>query len=107
MCLFNYNFLLFAHYLQFLQRTFPGQIPSVRRDAFNAIVPIDFSQPEGAKLVVETIQAIIKRKVPLRWGIVPLPSTAEAEGLAKLIYHLQDAYGLISVIEYLDEVNSL
>jgi UDP-glucose:glycoprotein glucosyltransferase len=99
------NLVLVAYFLQFLQRTFPGQIPSVRRDAFNAIVPIDFSQPQSAKLVVETIQSVIKRKVPLRWGIVPVPSTPEAEGQAKLIYHLQDAYGLISVIEYLDEVS--
>jgi hypothetical protein len=89
-----------------LQRTFPGQLPSVRRDINNAIIPLDFSDPKSARLVAETILGIIKRKVPLRWGIVPVFSTNDGEKQARVIYHLQDSYGLVSVIDYLQKVSS-
>jgi UDP-glucose:glycoprotein glucosyltransferase len=67
-------------------------------------VPVDLSRGAGAKLVVETIQTLIKRKVPFRWGVIP--STASPDGIsqAKVIYHLQESYGLIAVIGYLEQL---
>jgi UDP-glucose:glycoprotein glucosyltransferase len=56
--------------------------------------------------VVETVQTIIKRRVPIRWGLVPMGLSPEAEGQARVIYHLQDSYGLVSVMEYLQEVST-
>jgi UDP-glucose:glycoprotein glucosyltransferase len=91
--------------LQLLQRTFPGQMPSVRRDIHNAIVPLDFTDPKSARLLVDTIQGIIKRRVPLRWGAVPVSSTVEGEKQARIIYHLQDSYGLVPVVNYLQKVS--
>jgi UDP-glucose:glycoprotein glucosyltransferase len=79
-------------------------MPSVRRDIHNAIVPIDFTDPKAARLLVDTIQGIIKRRIPLRWGVVPVSSTAEGEKQAKIIYHLQDSYGLVPVMNYLQKV---
>jgi UDP-glucose:glycoprotein glucosyltransferase len=71
----------------------------------NAIMPIDFSNPKDGLLVFETIQDIIKRKVPIRWGIVPITKTPEAAEQARVIYYLHDAYGLKSVMEYLETVS--
>ncbi|KAJ4375310.1 killer toxin resistant protein [Neocucurbitaria cava] len=84
-----------------LQRTFPGQLPSVRRDIHNAIVSIDFSSAEDVLTVIETVLSLVKRGIPLRWGLAPQTSTAGAAEQAAVIYHLQDTYGLSAVVKYL------
>ncbi|KAF2268500.1 hypothetical protein CC78DRAFT_510304 [Lojkania enalia] len=87
-----------------LQRTFPGQLPPVRRDIHNVILPVDFTSKDDVFSVVETIQSLVMRKVPVRWGLVPKTQTIGAKGQAKVIYHLLDTYGLSAVMKYLDAI---
>lgn len=84
-----------------LQRTFPGQLPSVRRDIHNAILSIDFSSTADVSTVIDTALNLVKRGIPLRWGLVPRTATTGALQQAKIVYYLQDAYGLSAVIKYL------
>ncbi|KAK3055105.1 hypothetical protein LTS18_011844, partial [Coniosporium uncinatum] len=77
-----------------LQRTFPGQLPPVRREIHNLIVPADFSDPKHVEIVVETLQSLIKRKVPVRFGLVPITQTPSAAKQAHVVSHLIDYYGL-------------
>ncbi|KAI9837806.1 MAG: hypothetical protein M1819_006740 [Sarea resinae] len=85
-----------------LQRTYPGQLPSVRRDIHNIIVPMDFSSPKEVAMAVEVIQGFIKRSVPIRFGLVPTTRTMSAESQAKVAYHLLDTYGLAALLHYLE-----
>ncbi|KAI1501524.1 UDP-glucose:glycoprotein glucosyltransferase [Biscogniauxia marginata] len=85
-----------------MQRTYPGQIPPIRKDMFNLILPVDFTSSDDLALIVEQIQAFIKRQLPVRFGLVPLTSTKEAENRAKVVYHLLENYGLASVMSYLE-----
>ncbi|KAF2687800.1 glycosyltransferase family 24 protein [Lentithecium fluviatile CBS 122367] len=85
-----------------LQRAYPGQLPSVRRDIHNVIVPVDFTSKENVFSVVETISGLIQRGIPIRWGLVPSSSTPGAVEQAKVVYHLLDTYGLATLIQYLD-----
>ncbi|KAF2402544.1 hypothetical protein EJ06DRAFT_574492 [Trichodelitschia bisporula] len=84
-----------------LQRGYPGQIPSVRKDIHNAIVPIDFTNPKDLTMVVDYIQDIIKRKVPCRWGLVPVTSSANAAEQAVVVYYVAETYGLGALVDYL------
>lgn len=84
-----------------LQRTYPGQLPNVRRDIHNAILPIDFTDPEHVSNVIETVIGLVRRGIPLRWGLVPQTPTPSAEEQAKVVYYLQHTYGLSSVTKYL------
>jgi UDP-glucose:glycoprotein glucosyltransferase len=83
---------------------YPGQLPSVRRDIHNAIVPIDFSHAPDVSSVIDTIMSLIKRGIPLRWGLVPQTLTEGALEQAKVIYYLKDTYGLSAVTNYLRAV---
>jgi UDP-glucose:glycoprotein glucosyltransferase len=83
---------------------YPGQLPSVRRDIHNAIVPIDFTSAPDVSSVVETIMSLIKRGIPLRWGLVPQTLSEGALEQAMVVYYLKDAYGLSAVINYLQAV---
>ncbi|KAI4595123.1 hypothetical protein KJ359_007098 [Pestalotiopsis sp. 9143b] len=89
-----------------MQRTYPGQIPPVRKDLFNLIVPVDFTNPEDVALVVEQLRAFITRLLPIRFGLVPLTPTPEAEQQAKVIYYLIENYGLASLMTYLEACNT-
>jgi UDP-glucose:glycoprotein glucosyltransferase len=85
-----------------LQPTFPGQMPPIRRDLHNAILPVDFSNTEDVFSIVETVQNLIRRKIPLRWGLVPRTNTPGAEAQGKVVYYLLDTYGLSTVMKYLE-----
>jgi len=84
-----------------LQRMYPGQLPPVRRDIHNVIIPVDFTSSEHVSNILDTILNLIQRGIPLRWGIVPQTPTTGALDQAKVIYHLKDSYGLPAVIKYL------
>ncbi|KAF2711570.1 glycosyltransferase family 24 protein [Pleomassaria siparia CBS 279.74] len=84
-----------------LQRTYPGQLPSVRRDIHNVIAPVDFTSSDEVFTVVETVTGLVKRGIPIRWGLVPRSSTEGAAEQAKVVYYLSESYGLSYVIKYL------
>lgn len=68
---------------------------------------MDLSQAEDIRLLVEQIQGFVKRKLPLRCGIVPLTTTSDATEQAKIVYHLLESYGLSAVMRYLESCLSL
>ena len=85
-----------------LNPTLPGQLPQVRRDIFNLIVPLDFSKLSDLQLIVDQLLSFVKRAIPIRFGLVPLTPTGEAIEQAKIAYHLLENYGLASLIAYLN-----
>ncbi|KAK9777651.1 putative UDP-glucose:glycoprotein glucosyltransferase [Seiridium cardinale] len=92
--------------MSLMQRTYPGQIPPVRKDLFNLIVPVDFTDAEDLALVVEQLKSFITRLLPIRFGLVPLTPTPEAEQQAKIAYHLLENYGLASLMTYLESCST-
>ncbi|MCJ1420450.1 hypothetical protein MMC32_006807 [Xylographa parallela] len=90
-----------THSSALLQRTFPGQLPSIRRDVHNMVMPLDFTDLQDMELLVETLQNFVKRTVPVRFGIVPLLSSPSAIKQAQAVYYLLDTYGLGAVIDYI------
>nr|OQO31437.1 hypothetical protein B0A51_02148 [Rachicladosporium sp. CCFEE 5018] len=86
-----------------LQRVYPGQLPSVRKDIHNLIIPIDFADFTDLGLIVESIQNFVKRKVPIRFGLVPIIKSPASAEQAKVVYHLFDTYGIAAALSYLEQ----
>ncbi|KAF3763610.1 family 24 glycosyltransferase [Cryphonectria parasitica EP155] len=84
-----------------LQGGMPGQLPSIRRDIFNLVIPVDLTQKNDTTTVVNQLQDFVKRKLPVRFGIVPLSSNEASERQAKVVYHLVETYGLAAMMSYL------
>ena len=84
-----------------LQRVYPGQLPLVRRDIHNLVLPVDFTSIMDVELVIEQLQAFVQRIVPIRIGLVPLSKTPAARDQAKVVYYLQESYGLSAALAYL------
>ncbi|KAL1967613.1 hypothetical protein VTN77DRAFT_3128 [Rasamsonia byssochlamydoides] len=89
-----------------LQRTYPGQLPSVRRDIHNVVVPIDLAREDDVRLLVNYIQVFIKRGVPVRFGLVPIVHSRDSISQAKIAHHLHDTYGLATLVKYFEETLS-
>ncbi|KAG7146840.1 UDP-glucose:glycoprotein glucosyltransferase like [Verticillium longisporum] len=61
-----------------LQRTYPGQLPSIRRNIFTLVVPVDLTNP-GDVTVISNLFTFVERLLPVRFGLVPLtPSDDKA-----------------------------
>lgn len=91
---------------QLLQRMFPGQMPQVKKDIHNIVIPLDLSSPKDISLAVDQVQVMIKRGVPVRFGLVPSGTDASAEAHARVVFHLYKAYGLTAMLDYLDLVST-
>ncbi|KAB5526252.1 UDP-glucose:Glyco protein glucosyltransferase-domain-containing protein [Coniochaeta sp. 2T2.1] len=85
-----------------LNPTMPGQLPHIRRDMFNLVVPVDFTNLDDLKIITEQLLTFMKRLVPIRFGLVPLTKTGEAIEQAKVVYHLLENYGLGALATYLE-----
>ena len=86
-----------------LQRTWPGQLPQVRRDIHNVVIPMDLTDVNDIEILVEQLQMIVKRSVPIRFGIVPSLANSAMMQQARLVYHLLETYGLSGVFSYLEQ----
>lgn len=91
--------------LQLLQRTYPGQFPALRRDVHNVVIPLDLTNLQDTEMLVETLQMFVKRQIPIRFGIVPIVGSESAVRQAGIVYYLLDAYGLGTVVAYLEKVS--
>lgn len=80
----------------------PGQLPHIRRDMFNLVVPVDFTKMEDLELITGQLLTFLKRLVPVRFGLVPLTPTQESIEQAKVVYHLLENYGLAAATSYLE-----
>lgn len=88
----------------YLQPTFSGQLPQVRRDLHNLVFPVDLTNSDDVRLVVENLQVFVMRGIPVRIGLVPTASSPGSIAQLKVAHYLQETYGLASLLQYLDEV---
>jgi UDP-glucose:glycoprotein glucosyltransferase len=79
-------------------------LPQVRKDIFNLVVPMDFTNADDIKLLTTQLLAFMKRLVPIRFGLVPLTPTGEAIEQAKVVYYLVENHGLSAAAYYLEKL---
>ncbi|KAK5108501.1 hypothetical protein LTR62_008241 [Meristemomyces frigidus] len=84
-----------------MQRTYPGQLPPVRRDIHNCILTIDFSNYADVLTVLDSLQNFVKRKLPIRFGLVPSIISPASVEQARILYYLLDRHGLATALDYL------
>ncbi|KAI4148761.1 MAG: hypothetical protein LQ340_004950, partial [Diploschistes diacapsis] len=90
-----------THSSALLQRMFPGQMPALKRDLHNVVIPLDLTDVKDLEIAVEGLQMFVKRSIPVRFGIVPLLQSKEAKKQAVIAHYLQEHYGLSALMAYL------
>lgn len=81
----------------------PGSIHPIRKNIHQLVFPIDYSNRDDLVLIAQQLRVLISRKVAMRFGLVPLLSSPSAIDQAKVIYHIQDNYGLQWTLKYIDQ----
>ncbi|OSD04995.1 glycosyltransferase family 24 protein [Trametes coccinea BRFM310] len=76
-----------------LRQMYPGQFPSVRLNMFNVVLAVDLSQASSIEFIGMTVNSLINRGLPFRWGVVPLVETEDGARMGRLFYYLMDNFG--------------
>ncbi|KAK3622137.1 killer toxin resistant protein [Elasticomyces elasticus] len=84
-----------------LQRTYPGQLPPVRRNIHNLVITVDYANYADVLTVTDSLQNFVKRKVPIQFGLVPRVVSDASRQQAKIVHYLADRYGLSAALTYL------
>ena len=90
----------------FLQRTYPGQLPTVRRDVHNLVVPVDLAEMEDLDLIMDVLLNLVKRTVPVRIGLVPSLNSTASTLNARLAHSVLDTYGLNTFVNFLTKLRT-
>ena len=62
-----------------LKPTYPGQLPSTRRNAFNLVFVEDLSRPESLARITTEVQSMISRLIPIRFGLISIVKDQKSE----------------------------
>jgi UDP-glucose:glycoprotein glucosyltransferase len=70
----------------------------------HAVFVLDFSKKDDLSRLVEDISTFIKRQLPIRFGVVALSTDETGEAIAKIFYHLVDAYGRAVAMKFVEDL---
>ncbi|KAG2196556.1 hypothetical protein INT47_010395 [Mucor saturninus] len=93
---------------EYLRPAYPGQLPPVKKNLFNLILIEDLSQLESLNRIINEIQMMIKRTIPIRFGTVSIvkdeysTSTVIAKALNYLIEEYGKAQGMFFLAQILE-----
>ncbi|TFK82573.1 glycosyltransferase family 24 protein [Polyporus arcularius HHB13444] len=84
-----------------LRPMYPGQFPTLKRNIFNVVLAVDLSQLSSIDFIASTVQAVIERRMPFRWGVAPLVETEDGARMARLYYYLLQNFGPTETLAFL------
>ena len=93
-----------AEVQHYLRPVYPGQLHSLKRNAYSVIFPLDLAAKEDISLLIEHIANFIQRNLPIRFGIVAISKGDKSRTMASIFYHLVESYGRSAALRYFDLV---
>ncbi|TBU43432.1 glycosyltransferase family 24 protein [Dichomitus squalens] len=76
-----------------LRQMYPGQFPALKFNMFNIVLAVDLSRLSSVDFLATTVQALINRGLPFRWGVAPIVETEDGARMARLFYYLRENFG--------------
>ncbi len=82
----------------------------VAKNLFNLVLVLDLSQPDQINFIVDLVPQYIARKIPVRFGIVPVVAEEghevddPATAVGAVMWHLVDTVGRSMTLKVLGEV---
>ena len=67
---------------------------------------MDLSQSSSIEFLGMTVNSLINRGLPFRWGVVPLVETENGKRMARLFYYLLDVFGPEDTLGFLLSVGT-
>ncbi|KAI0754012.1 glycosyltransferase family 24 protein [Daedaleopsis nitida] len=88
-----------------LRPMYPGQFPAVKFNMLNVVLAVDLSQLSSIDFIATTVQAIISRSMPFRWGVAPLVETEDGARMARLYYYVLENFGSAEALAFLHKLS--
>ncbi|KAG8741941.1 hypothetical protein FRC10_002252 [Ceratobasidium sp. 414] len=89
---------------QLFRQLYPGQFPTVRRNLLNIVFALDLSRTSNLAFITGTVNNLVSRMLPLRFGYVPLLETAESRQVARLVAFMMENYGFEQTTQFFSMV---
>ncbi|KAG2188930.1 hypothetical protein INT44_004072 [Umbelopsis vinacea] len=89
-----------------LKPTYPGQLRTIRKNIYHVLFTVDLSQPNWAATIGGSVQDMIKKGYPIRFGVVPkLGSHRESSetSMALCVHHFEQEHGAPVAIHFMNE----
>ncbi|PLW36296.1 hypothetical protein PCASD_15942, partial [Puccinia coronata f. sp. avenae] len=88
-----------------LRPTFPGQLHAIGRNLLNVVLGLDLTQGQNLHNLGHVIEVFISRNLPIRWGLVPIPTrnTSEGEKMARCFWDMIQALGPMETLKFIKE----
>ncbi|KAI7940320.1 hypothetical protein MJO28_013972 [Puccinia striiformis f. sp. tritici] len=88
-----------------LRPTFPGQLHPIGRNLINVVLGLDLTQTQNLHTLGHVIEAFITRTLPIRWGIVPIPTKDPSEGekISRSFWDMTEALGPMEALKFIKE----
>lgn len=92
--------------MQLLRQLYSGQFPTVKYNLFNIVLAADLSQASSIDFIGGTVNSLIRRGLPFRWGVAPLVETEDGARMARLFYYLLEVVGADDTLGFLLSVSA-
>lgn len=88
-----------------LRPTFPGQLHAIGRNLINVVLGLDLTQRKNLHTLGHVIELMISRNLPIRWGVVPIPTgnTSEGEKMSRYLWDMIEAVGPMETLKFMKE----
>jgi len=87
---------------------YPGQLHQLRKNIHHVVFALDFSKKEDLVRLLEEVVMLIKRQIPIRFGIVALAPTETdnetSQQIVTIFYHLVQTYGRAIAIQFVENL---
>ncbi|KAI7903194.1 UDP-glucose:glycoprotein glucosyltransferase-domain-containing protein [Cokeromyces recurvatus] len=91
---------------EYTRPIYPGQLHQVRKNVFNLLMVEDLAQVESLSRIVNELYAMVKRSVPIRFGIVPIikKDGSTSTIMAQALHYMNEEFGKSYGMKFLTDV---
>ncbi|KAI5305558.1 hypothetical protein KEM56_004077, partial [Ascosphaera pollenicola] len=86
-----------------LRATYPGQLPAVRREIHNVVIPVNLTDVDDVRMVTSTIRMFIDKRIPSRFGLVPSLSREDSVPMVKVAHYIAGTFGPMALLDFLEQ----
>lgn len=85
-----------------IQMLYPGQLPAIRRDIHNVIVPVNLADLKDLE-IIGNLHTFVQRQYPVRFGFIPQTICAESRKQEAVVRYMYEHYDFGVTYEWLQE----
>ncbi|KAG1175838.1 hypothetical protein G6F70_003865 [Rhizopus microsporus] len=98
-----------SNIMEILKPTYPGQLHPIRKNIYNLLLVEDLASTASLSRIVNEIQTMIKRTIPIRFGLIAFVEDDNSAStlMARALYYFIKNNGKADAIQFLETILEL